>query len=188
MGLLDQLLSGGQDRDRFDDFTRRYDKGAPDEGYDDDEVQGHYRQLDNEIDDDTYQASARDAFARMQPEERSQFGSMLRGAARDRGHNDLDEQYDQYGDDPDSLAKYAGRARRQDPDLLGSLLGGGSGAGGAAGALGGLLGGSGGAAGGLGDLLGGGSRGGQGGIAGNPIARAALAGITAMAVKRMTSR
>lgn len=76
---------------------------------------------------------------------------MLRGAARDRGHDDLDAQYDQYGDDPDSLARYTGEVRRRDPDLLSGLLGGGAGGGGAGGAgRGGMLGGGG--AGGLGAL------------------------------------
>lgn len=199
MGLLDSLLSGGQDRDRYDDFARRYDQGLPHEGYDDDEVRGHYGQLDSELDDDTYRSSARDAFERMGPEERGEFGSMVRGAARERGHDDLDQQYDQYGDDPDSLARYTGEVRRRDPDLLSGLLGGGGGGmGGAAGGLGGLLGGAGGG-GGLGGLLGGGATGGGGlggmaggmgggGMAGNPIARAALAGITTMAARRMMGR
>ena len=88
MGLLDQLLSGGQDKDRFDDFARRYDQGRPDEGYDDDEVGGHYRSVDREVDDDTYRTSARQAFERMGPGERGQFRDMVRGSARERGHAD----------------------------------------------------------------------------------------------------
>ena len=192
MGLLDQLMGGGQDRDRYNDFANRYDQGSAHEGYDDDEVAKHYGQLDSEIDNDTYQSSARDAFSRMQPEERAQFGEQLRGAARNGGHNDLDEQYGQYGDDPDSLARYTGQIRERDPGLLGGLLGGGGGGGG----LGSMLGGGGGGAGPLGALLGGGGGGGGGlggmlgggGGGGNPIARAALAGITAMAARKMMSR
>ncbi len=184
MGLLDQLVSGGQDKDRFDDFARRYDQGSPHEGYDDDEVGGHYRSVDREVDDDTYRSSARQAFERMDPQERGQFRDMVRGSARQRGHDDLDSDGDGIPDDAESLAEYTTRARRRDPDILGGLLGGGGGAG--AGGLGSLLGGGGGGvAGGLGGLLGGG--GGGGGMAGNPIARAALAGITTMAVRRMTS-
>lgn len=191
MGLLDQLLSGGDDRNRFDDFSRRYDQGRPDEGYDDDEVRGHYGQVDREVDDDTYRSSARDAFERMDPRERREFKEQLRGAARERGYDDLDRDGDGIPDDAEGLAQYTTRARRQDPDLLGSLLGGAGGTGGGMGStmggLGGILGGAAGA-GALGSVLGSGSGGRGGGALGNPIARAALAGIATMAVRRMTQR
>jgi hypothetical protein len=65
---------------------------------------------------------------------------------------------------------------RQQPGILGQILGGG--------AMGGL-------GGGLGSMLGGGrqSSGGMGGgILANPIAKAALGGIAAMAVRHMTNR
>lgn len=51
---------------------------------------------------------------------------MLGGAARERGHGDLDRDDDRYGD-PGHLAHYTGEMRRRDPDLLGGLLGGGGG-------------------------------------------------------------
>jgi hypothetical protein len=61
------------------------------------------------------------------------------------------------------LAQLLSGLHQQQPGMLGQLLGGGGGAGG---------------------LLGGGS-GGAGGMLGNPLAKAALAGIAAMAAKRM---
>ena len=162
---------GKDRRDRYDDFARRYEQGRPHEGYDDDEVAGHYSKLQGDLDDDTYESSARDAYSRMDPDERRQFKKQLHSAARERGHRDLDG--DGIPDDPDSLARYTNQVRRRDPDLLTSMLGGG-GMGGA-GALGSVLGGA----------MGGGGMGGGGG---NPLARAAVAGITAMAVKKMMSR
>jgi hypothetical protein len=176
MGLLDQLLAGGADRDRYDDFARRYEQGRPHEGYDDDEVAGHYGRLQDDLDDDTYESSAREAYARMDPDERRQFKQQLHSAARGRGHTDLDG--DGIPDDPESMARYTNRVRRRDPDLLSSMLGGG-----------GMGGGGMGGAGALGSVLGGALGGGMGGTGGgNPLARAAVAGITAMAVKKMMSR
>ena len=181
MGLLDQLMAGGADRDRYDDFARRYDQGRPHEGYDDDEVAGHYGRLQGDLDDDTYESSAREAYSRMDPDERRQFKKQLHHAARERGHADLDG--DGIPDDPESMARYTNTVRRRDPDLLTSMLGGGGMGGGmggmgGAGALGSVLGGA----------MGGGMGGGRGGGGGNPLARAAVAGITAMAVKKMMSR
>ena len=177
MGLLDELVGGGADRDRYDRFARRYDEGRPHEGYDDDEVAGHYGQLQGHLDDDTYEASARDAYARMDPHERAEFKRQLHGEARRRGHTDLDG--DGYPDDPESLARYTNQVRRRDPDLLGALLGGGGGMGGGGMGGGGALGAA------LGAVAGGG--GGRGG-GGNPLARAAVAGITAMAARKLMSR
>jgi len=171
MGLLDQMLAGGADRDRYDDFARRYEQGRPHEGYDDDEVAGHYGRLQGDLDDDTYESSARGAYSRMDPDERRQFKKQLHSAAQERGHRDLDG--DGIPDDPDSMARYTTTVRRRDPDLLTSMLGGGG--------MGGMGGG-----GALGQVLGGAMGGGGGG--GNPLARAAVAGITAMAVKKMMSR
>jgi len=188
MGLLDELMSGGggADRDRYDRFASRYDQGRPHEGYDDDEVADHYGKLQSHLDDDTYHESARDAYSRMEPGERADFKRQLHSEARRRGHTDLDG--DGYPDDPDSLARYTNQVRRRDPDLLTSMLGGGGGGGGAAGggALGAALGAmSGGGMGGAGGGLGGGGGGGGGG---NPLARAAVAGITAMAARKLMSR
>ena len=175
MGLLDELVGGGADRDRYDRFARRYDEGRPHEGYDDDEVAGHYGQLQGHLDDDTYEASARDAYARMDPHERAEFKRQLHGEARRRGHTDLDG--DGIPDDPESMARYTNRVRRRDPDLLTSMLGGG-----------GMGGGGMGGAGALGSVLGGAMGGGMGGGGGNPLARAAVAGITAMAARKLMQR
>ncbi len=189
MGLLDELLGGGDRRSSYEDFAARYDQGHPHEGYDDDEVAQRYGQVAGEVDDDTYYQSARDSYGRLDPEERARFGSELYEQARSQG---VDADYDG-SPDPDSLARLTTSVRRQNPSLLESLLGGGMGGGGMGGAatgglgglgavLGGLAGG-----GGLGGPMGGGGLGGPMG-GGNPVAKAVLAGITAMAARRMMSR
>ena len=172
MGLLDNLMGGGDRQQEYGDFVNRYDNGRPDEGYDDDEVGRRYAEVDSEIDDDTYRASARDAFARMDPADRQAFAQDLFGRARSAG---VDLDGDGYPDDPDEMARLTTQVRRQQPDMLTSLLGG---------AMGGGMGGMGG---GLGGMLGGGGMGGMGGGmgGGNPLAKAALGGVAASAMKKM---
>ena len=197
MGLLDELLGGGERRSSYEDFAARYEQGHPHEGYDDDEVAARYGQVAGEVDDDTYFQAARDSYGRLDPDERAHFGSELYEQARGSG---IDADYDG-SPDPDSLARLTTSVRRQNPSLLESLLGGPMGGGGVggggmggmggmgAGGMGGLgavlggLAGGGGLGGGLGGPMGGGGMGG-----GNPVAKAVLAGITAMAARRMMSR
>jgi hypothetical protein len=199
VGLLDELMGGGARQQEYGDFVNRYQQGAPYDGISDDEVGQRYGEVAGEVDPDTYQASARDALGNMGDDERGQYAGQLHEAAQGRG---LDTGWDGQSTDPDSLASMTRTVHQQDPGLLGSLMGGGGGglggllggAGGGAGDLGGLLGGAGGA-GGLGGLLGGagGGAGGLGGLlggagggaGGNPVMKAALGGIAAMAAQRL---
>ncbi len=66
MGLLDQLTGGsaGNRRQDYQDYTDRYDRGRPHEGYDDDEVSRRYTEVSGEVDHDTYRNSARQSFER----------------------------------------------------------------------------------------------------------------------------
>jgi hypothetical protein len=192
MGLLGGLF-GDQDDDRRQqamDFANRYEQGAPYDGISGQEAYENYNQVAGRIPPDVYQQSAQDAFSRMQPQERVQFGQMLQQQARQHGvmDNAWDEDDNQY-QDPGYLAQVTGRLHQQQPGMLGQLLGGGGGGG-----LGGMMGGGGG--GGLGSMLGG-SNTGMGGVMGgggqgqsmldNPLAKAAIGGIAAMAMRRMMS-
>ena len=170
MGLLDELLGGGQRQQEYGDFIDRYQQGAPYDGISDQEAGQRYSEVAGEVDPQTYQNSARDAFGNMAPDERSQFAGQLHEYAQGQG---VDTGWDGRSTDPDTVAAMTAKVHQQNPGLLGSLLGGGSGAGGGAGGLAGVLGGGGG---GLGGMRGGG---------GNPVMKAALAGIPAMAAKRM---
>jgi hypothetical protein len=189
MGLLDDLMGGGERQQDFRDFMDRYDQGAPYEGISEDEAVNRYGQVAGEVDPDTYRESARDAFANMAPEEREQYAQQLGSVADQQG---VGHGWDGRSTDPDTLAAVTSNVHQQSPDLLASLLGGGGGglggllggAGGGSGGLGGLLGGAGGAGGALGGMLGGGQGAGPSG-GGNPVMKAALAGIAAMAARRM---
>jgi hypothetical protein len=163
--LLDSLLQGGPDRDDYQDFLNRYDQGPPYAGISDDEAIGRYQQVAPELSPDAYQQSAQDALGRMAPEERAQFGQLLQQRAQQQGVDlpGLGQARGEQLQDPGMLAQLLSGLHQQQSGMLGQLLGGGGGAGG---------------------LLGGGS-GGAGGMLGNPLAKAALAGIAAMAAKRM---
>ena len=163
MNFLQNILGGGQESEHdYRDFVNRYEQGPPHEGYSDEEVYNRYQQVSRQVPADVYQQSAQEAFGRMSPQERTQFGQNLRQQARQQNFNfpdlDQDGQDDRF-QDPNYLAQITGRMHQQQPDLMGQLLGG------------------------AGSLMGGGG----GNILNNPLAKGAMAGIAAMAVKRMMS-
>lgn len=163
MDLLQNLLGGGQQRQEYQDFVNRYDQGSPYDGISGQEAYNRYQQVAPQLPPDVYQDAARESFSRMSPQERTQFGQMLRQQTRQQGYNfpDLDgDGVDDRMQDPNYLAQVTGRMHQQQPGLLGQLLGGGQ------------------------QQMGGG---GVGNLLGNPLAKAALGGIAALAVKRMMS-
>jgi hypothetical protein len=152
MNLLEQLLGGAQQRQDYQDFARRYEQGAPHEGYSDQEVVQRYQQIAPNLSPQEYEDAAEQAYARLSPQERVQFADYLRQQAQQRGVSGFGQSapIQQY-QDARMLAQATTQLNQQRPDLLSSLLGGGSG----------------------------------GGMLGNPLARAALAGIASMAVSRV---
>ena len=174
--MVDQLLGGlfgGQDTDDDDDrrrsrardFVSRYEQGPPHEGYGDDEVLHNYRSVEGRLSPEEYEEAAAEAFTRLSPDERRQFRGMMRERSGGR--------FDVESDDPRDLARMTSRFRQEESGGggLASLFG--FGGGGDEGRRGGLL-----------DSRGGGG----GGLLDSPVAKAALAGIAAMAMKKMISR
>lgn len=154
MGLLQGLL--GSQREEFDDFVNRYDRGAPWDGISQEEAVSRYQQVATQVPPDVYEQSAEDAFSRLSPQQRMQLGQYLRQQGRQRNLPLADFDQDGIDDrfqDPRQLARMTSQMDQREPGVLGQLLGG--------------------------------SSGGQGGMLENPIGKAALAGIAAMAVKRM---
>ena len=168
MGFLENILGSGQHSEQnYRDFVNRYEQGAPHEGYSDEEVSSRYQQVSRQLPADVYQESAQEAFSRMSPQERMQFGQYLQQQSRQQNYNfpdaDGDGQDDRY-QDSNYLAQATSRMHQQQPDMLSQILGGAAG------------------------MLGGNSQGGGGGIFSNPLAKGAMAGIAAMAVKNMMNR
>ncbi len=157
MDMLAQILGGGQRRDEYQDFVNRYDTGAPWDGISDQEARSRYQQVAPQLSPEMYQESAQEAFSRLTPQQRLQLGQHLQQQTRQQGYDVPDLNRDGIDD------------RLQDPAYLAQ----------ATGQLHqqqpGIL----------GDLLGGGG-GGQGMLQ-NPVAKAALAGIAAVAVRKMMS-
>ena len=165
-----------------------------------------YNEVAGQVDPDTYRSSAQQAFQQMSPDDRTQYAQQLHEQATAQGIDTGAPAGGPQSNDPATLADMTTQVHQQSPGLLGGLLGGGAAGGGlggllggvggvggaGAGGLGGLLGGLSGGGGGLGGLLGGGgSGGGQGGMlggGGNPLMKAAMAGITAFAAKQMMNR
>ena len=165
MDFLSNLMGGSGDRrEEYRDFADRYDQGAPYDNISGEETMSRYREIAPNLSPDEYHASAREAFSRMSPEERMQFGREFQGYARQEGHGDfIDRDHDGRDvrfQDPDYIAGMTSRMHGQQPDVLGNLMGG-------------MMGGH------------GGMMGGGGSLQSNPVAKAAMAGIASMAVRRM---
>ena len=179
--MMKGLFGGDDDRNQSRDFIQRYETGDPTEGYSSDEAYQQYGRVSRHLSPEEYQDAAEQAFSRMRPDQRAQFSQMLQQQMGGGGYQGF-----QQTDDPRQLAQAVAQYRQQDEGGLGSLLGGGGG-GGLGGMLGGLLGGD--------DdnsrsrsSFGGSGGGGLGGMMDNPLAKAALGGIAAMAMKKMIDR
>jgi len=178
--LLKGILGGGDEPDdkartSARDFVSRYEDGSPSEGFSGEEALDRYQRVADRVPSDVYQQSAEEAFSRMSPTERTKLAELL------SQHTERDQDGDGQIDDPRQLARMATRVQQNNPSGLAGLFGGGGGSGGGAGdllsgALGALGGNRGQSAGGLGDVL------------NNPLAKAALGGIAAIAIKRMVDR
>jgi hypothetical protein len=157
MSLLESILGGGQQQ-QATDFVDRYNRGAPWDGISDDEALSGYQQVAGKVSPEVYQESAEEALGRLTPQQRTQLGQYLRQQSRSQGiQSDFDQDgIDDRFQDPRSMAQMTSRMEQQQPGILGQLLGGA-----------------------------GGSGGGVGSLLSNPIAKAALGGIAAMAVQKM---
>jgi hypothetical protein len=179
MDLLQQILGGAQQRQQYQDFTNRYDQGQPWEGISDREALDRYEQIAPRLPAELRQQSFEEALARLSPEQRLQLGRYLQQQAEQqglRGFQDLNKDgVDDRLQDSGYLAEATSKMEQQQPgvlgDLLGAVLGGGGGSG----------------------MAGGRSTGarpesqGMGALLESPIAKAALAGVAAMALKKMMS-
>lgn len=192
---MDSLLSGlfgdqedpEQKRAQVADFVQRVESGPPTEGVSDEEALKNYSAVAGRLSPQELEEAATQALERFSPEQRREFASLLEA----RGGSPVNP------DDPRQIAQLTTQLQNQSPDGLIGLLGGGS----LDDVLGGLLGGGtsdGGGGGVVSDLLGGlfgGNKdsssgggatqsGGMGDLLNNPIAKAVLAAIAAMAMKK----
>ena len=147
----------GNERQELVDFVNRYDQGPPYDSISGQEATRRYQQISPKLPPDVYQQSAQEAFAQMTPKQRLQLGQLVRDGAKAE-NVDLPDLNQEGIDD-----------RFQDPAMLAQMI----------------------ARiqqqqpGILDKLLGGG--GSKRGARDNPVAKAALAGIAAMAVRKMMS-
>src|SRR5215210_3583056 len=143
----------------IEDFINRYQQGP--HGISDEEAANRYLQVSRQLPPDDYLQAAKEAFARMSPEERVQFGRYLGQQAQRQGHDFIYLNQDGIDDrlqDPDYLARTTTQAHQKEPGLLGQLFGG----------------------------SGGHSSGGTGGsMLSSPMAKGVLGGIAAYGLSRM---
>jgi hypothetical protein len=85
MGILDELLAGGQRQKEYNDFLNRYEQGHPSQGYSDEEVLKRYGEVSHAVSADQYAQAAQEALSKLSPEERAAFLKMLQDRAVARG-------------------------------------------------------------------------------------------------------
>jgi hypothetical protein len=85
MGILDELLAGGQRQKEYRDFVDRYEQGHPSQGYSDREVLERYGEVSHAVPPDQYAQAAQEALSKLSPEERAVFVKMLQDRAAARG-------------------------------------------------------------------------------------------------------
>ena len=85
MGILDELLGGGQRQKEYRDFVDRYEQGDPSEGYSDQEVLKRYSDVSHAVPPKQYTQAAIEALGKLSPEDRAAFVKMLQERAAARG-------------------------------------------------------------------------------------------------------
>jgi hypothetical protein len=83
--LLDELLGGGQRQKEYRDFVNRYEQGHPSEGYSDQEVLKRYGDVSHAVPANQYTQAAIEALGKLSPEDRAAFLKMLQERAAARG-------------------------------------------------------------------------------------------------------
>src|SRR5678815_722163 len=73
MGILDELLGGGQRQKEYKDFVDRYEQGDPYDGYSDQEVLKRYGEVSHAVPPDQFAQAAQEALGKLSPEERAEF-------------------------------------------------------------------------------------------------------------------
>jgi hypothetical protein len=81
MGILDELLGGGEQQKDYKDFVNRYEQGHPSEGYSDQEVLKRYGDVSHAVPPNQYTQAAIEALGKLSPEERAAFVKMLQERA-----------------------------------------------------------------------------------------------------------
>ena len=162
MGILDDLLGNEQLQKQYKDFVKRYEQGDPSEGYSDQEVLKRYGEVSHAVPPDEYAQAAQEALGKLSPEERAEFLEMLQERAAARGV----KLPGKVASDPKDLGEVLSDLHEK-PGQLRDILGGGNVGQPQAQASGSNP---------ITDML------------SSPMAKAVLAGIAAMVVKRMMGR
>jgi hypothetical protein len=162
MGILDDLLGNEQLQKQYKDFVKRYEQGDPSEGYSDQEVLKRYGEVSHAVPPDEYAQAAQEALGKLSPEERAEFLKMLQERAAARGV----KLPGKVASDPKDLGEVLTDLHEK-PGQLRDILGGGNIGQPQAQASGSNP---------ITDML------------SSPMAKAVLAGIAAMVVKRMMGR
>ncbi|MFL5757101.1 MAG: hypothetical protein ACJ77N_12475 [Chloroflexota bacterium] len=125
MGILDELIGGGERRQEYDDFVNKVQQGQHDT-IPATEAANRYQEVVPSLPTDQYRDSAAQAFQQLSPEQRTQFAEWLRQQGQQQGldtsHLDTATTGSQ-PPDPNVLAQATANVRDQNPSIFDQLLG-----------------------------------------------------------------
>jgi len=114
----------------YQDFIARYEKGAPWDGYTDQEVVGRYQAMVPHLSPAEFEAAAARSLARFSPQNRILFGQYVHQQAEDHGMP-IPELADEGAvavlRDPEMLAQVLAGIQQRQPGVLDQLMGRGAG-------------------------------------------------------------
>ncbi len=124
MGLLDFLSGGTEQRAKVEDLIRNFETGQVGKDMSNEEAIGHYDSIAPHLSPVDYRAAAEEAISHLTPEQRSELVQQLQGEARKTDVNFPGLHEDPQLHLPDRLADVLANMHRQQPGILGQLVGG----------------------------------------------------------------
>ncbi len=130
MKVMERVLDTATIGHDYQDFIKRYEKGAPWDGYTDQEVVGRYQAMAPQLSPEEFEWAAAWSLARFSPQNRILFGQYVHQQALDHGLRIPD--FEGEGAvavfrDPEMLAQALARIQERHPVVLDRLLGQGAG-------------------------------------------------------------
>ncbi|MGH2408756.1 MAG: hypothetical protein ACRDGS_00160, partial [Chloroflexota bacterium] len=130
MKMMDSVLEQRTVGNDYQDFIARYEKGAPWDGYTDQEVVGRYQAMVPQLTAEEFEWAAAWSLARFSPQNRILFGQYVHQQAEDHGMRipELEgEGAIAVYRDPEMLAQVLAGIQQRQPGVLDQLLGRGAG-------------------------------------------------------------
>jgi len=122
MGLRENLAGNPVEKEKMEDFIRRYEEDEPEEGYTDEEAWDRYRQVSPYVTMDEYRDAAVQAVGRLSKDQRKALVKLLKDLGAKAVIPELGSQDDGELAEWGSLTELVVRMREHEPKFLSAIL------------------------------------------------------------------